>query len=228
MTTISSLLEWIPLDQISIALLLISPSIIIYVVNSGAKYLGYSTYPLFLFLGSYLPLYPVLIWQTLNQEYLIEQVTLPTVNWLSTDWSVFAVISGNLLLISVLYMGMIIYVASERAGTSLNTEVIEDVTPVANEYILVYIYPLLLLDYAKLFEIVVFLLIFSSIAIIQVRTDRYMINPILALFGFHFYRVEVDGNHVFLLSKQNLQKGDSRKISQITVSTNVRVHTGRT
>lgn len=227
MTNISALLAQLSLEQLGICALLVTPSLGIYLVVRGANRWGYETYPHLLFLGSYLPLYPVLIWQTVNQRYLIAGTALPTIHCVGVDWSIFAILSLNLLVVSIVYQGMILILAWQRAGQLKEIEVFDDITPVANEYILVYIYPLLLLNYAKLFDITVFLLVFASIAIIQVRTDRFMVNPLLVFFGYHFYHIEIDGGKAFLLSSTDFDEGEIDEISQITISNNVRVHTGR-
>jgi len=224
---LDSLFPQLLLKLLGMVLFFLAPSLGIYFAIRGARWRGYATYPYLLFLGSYLPLYPVLLWQTLNQQYTIFGTTLPAVHFTGVDWSIFAVISANLLVVSALYLGMILILAAQRAGQPREIEVFDDITPVANEYVLVYIYPLLLLDYTKLFDISVFLLIFASIAIIQVRTDRYMINPVLVFFGYHFYRIEIDGSTAFLISRRDFDEEETDEISQIPISNNVRVHTGR-
>lgn len=207
--------------------LLTSPSIIIYGVVQVARMCDYAAYPYLLFLGSYLPLYPVLFWQTIGQKYVAFGITLPSLQLVSVELSIFAIISINLLGVASLYLGMILILASQRAGQTTGIEVVKDITPVANEYVLVYIYPLLLLNYAKLFDITLFLLIFTLIAIIQVRTKRYMVNPLLVLFNYHFYQIEINGKNAFLLSRRDFDENEADEISQITISNNVRVHTGR-
>lgn len=227
MTAISSLFPRMMVGQLRTVLFFIAPSLGIYFVVRGARWRGYATYPYLLFLGSYLPLYPVLLWQTIDQQYVISGATLPSVHLVGVEWSIFAIISVNLLAVSVLYLGMILLLASKRAGRTTEMEILDDITPVANEYILVYIYPLLLLDYTKLFDITVFLLVFASIAIIQVRTDRYMVNPVLVFFGYQLYHIEIDGGNAFLLSRRDFDEDETEEISQITISNNVRVHTER-
>lgn len=228
MTAISSLGLQLALSQLGTAVLLLSPSLGIYLSVKAAGRRGYATYPILLFLGSYLPLHPILFWQTLDQQYTIFGTTLPIFTFARTDWSIFAILSMNLFTVAVIYQGMVLILARGRAGQPRELTIRKDITPVANEYILVYIYPLLLLDYTKLFDITVFLIVFASIAIIQARTDRYMINPVLVFFGYYFYHIEIDGDNAFLLSRRDLDEGDTDEMSQISISDNVRVHTGRT
>jgi len=228
MKVISFLRLQLALSQLGTAVLFLSPSLVIYFAVKAAGRRGYATYPILLFLGSYLPLYPILLWQTLDQQYTIFGTALPSITFAGADWSIFAILSTNLLTVAIIYQVMVLILAWRRAGQPKKLTIRKDITPVANEYILVYVYPLLLLDYTKLFDITVFVIVFASIAIIQARTDRYMINPVLVFFGYYFYHIEIDGDNAFLLSRRNLNEGDTDEISQISISNNVRVHTERT
>jgi len=203
------------------------PLLVFYLGVRLANRRGYTTYPYLLFLSSYLPLYPVLMGNTLDQQYMIAGRKTPSVQIIGHDWSLFTIISLQLFIIAIIYLGMILYLALRRAGQPQELEFVEDITPVANEYVLVYIFPLLVLDYAKLFDISVFLLVFISIAIIQVRTDRYMINPILVLLGYKFYYARTDGTKIFFLSRGDYTEGDTEELSQITIGNKVKVDTGR-
>jgi hypothetical protein len=228
MNVTSFSLSQLPVIQFATAAAFLAPSFGVYIIVKTAQWRGYTVYPILIFLGSYLPLYPILLWQTLNQQYTILGTSLPAITVAGVDWSIFAIIAANLLAVAFLYQGMILILAWQRAGVPADITVLDDITPVANQYILVYIYPLLLLDYTKIFDITVFLIVFASIAIIQVRIDRYMMNPVLVFFGYHFYYVEIDGSTAFLLSRNEFEEGETDEISEITISNNVRVHSGRT
>lgn len=184
---------------------------------------GNNSYQYLFFLASYIPLYPIIVAKTTGQSYTILGIELTGFDFLNISWSMFSILAVVLFVVAVGYLLAILGLAHVLHGEVIEVELIENITPVANEYILVYIYPLLLLDYGNLFDIVVFLIVFVSVSIIQVRTDRYMINPILVFLDYKFQYVEANGKKLFLLTKESIDGNDTVEVPQVSISEHVRI-----
>jgi hypothetical protein len=96
----------------------------------------------------------------------------------------------------------------KKAGTDVTVDEYEGRLDLATEYILVYIYPLAVLDYSKLVNVVLFFGLFIMIGIIQSRSHRLYVNPVLAAFGFNYYWIEVDGEEELLITRKSISSDD--------------------
>ena len=72
-------------------------------------------------------------------------------------------------------------------------------------YILVYIFPFVVLDFTEITNWVAFVVFFAVIGIVQVRSSQLYVNPILALCGYRIYEVNTGEQTVTLVTEDDLQ-----------------------
>lgn len=72
-------------------------------------------------------------------------------------------------------------------------------------YILVYIFPFVLLDFNDSFNWIVFISLFFLIGIIQVRSNHLFVNPVIGIAGYNIYEVDTDKKRLTLLVKGRIE-----------------------
>lgn len=162
-----------------------------------------------LFLSSYIPLFAILIIKHWNIKFIfpntdiagIQSLSGLKIPILSVGWVVLAVISCIMLI-------LVIDVRRSKGGEDFkNVESYRSRDELITSYILVYIFPFVVLDYTSIVNWVAFLIFFFVIGLIQVRSSHLYVNPILALLGYRIYEVDTGERTVTLVTKEGL--GDS-------------------
>jgi len=86
-------------------------------------------------------------------------------------------------------------------------------------YLLVYIFPFVVLDYSQVVNWIAFIAIFLVIGIIQVRSNHLYVNPLLGLKGYNIYEAETEDERMLLLTPQRIHGETS--ISAVELSRGV-------
>lgn len=86
-------------------------------------------------------------------------------------------------------------------------------------YLLVYIFPFVVLDYTQVVNWIAFIAIFIVIGIIQVRSSHLYVNPVLGLKGYNIYEAETADERMLLLTPQRIHGETS--ISAVELSRGV-------
>lgn len=162
------------------------------------------------FLSSFIPLYFIIIWKAWGQSYQILDYYLNPLSILSVKLSWPSAFATVLLISSIVFLIVFTYYYYRKVGTDVTVDDYEERLNLATEYILVYIYPLTVLDYSKFVDVVLFFGLFVMIGIIQSRSNRLYVNPVLAAFGFNYYWVEVDGEEELLITRKSFSAGDKK------------------
>lgn len=160
------------------------------------------------FISSFIPLYFIIIWKAWGEYYHIFGVCLTPFSVLSIRFSWPSALSTALAVLSIGFLTLFTWYYYKKAGTDVTVDEYEGRLDLATEYILVYIYPLAVLDYSKLVNLVLFFGLFIMIGIIQSRSHRLYVNPVLAAFGFNYYWIEVDGEEELLITRKSISSDD--------------------
>lgn len=156
-----------------------------------------------LFLSSYIPLYLILAIKHWNFQIVIPQNTLLIFSTVS-NWSVPILSIGWILLtiLSSLVLYLVFSLRLSRGATDFQrVESSRDRNDLITNYILVYIFPFVVLDFSNLTNWVAFVLFFVVIAIIQVRSNHLYVNPVLAAFNYRLYEVDTGDRVLTVVSK---------------------------
>lgn len=73
-------------------------------------------------------------------------------------------------------------------------------------YILVYVFPFVVLDYSILSNWIAFVIFFVVIGIIQVRSNQLFVNPVLSVFDYRIYEIDTGDSTITLVTKGDLQE----------------------
>jgi len=175
-----------------------------------------------LFLSSYIPLYTILTikhWDITitvpENQYLVLNILsgmkLPLVSVL---WVILSVLSGFAL-------WLVLSLRRSKGGQDF-TQVssFRSRNDLITSYILVYVFPFVVLDYTVLTNWIAFLIFFAVIGVIQVRSNHLYVNPVLALFSYDIYEVDTGDKRLTVLTKDNLGN-DSGPIKTVELSNDV-------
>lgn len=173
-----------------------------------------------LFASSYAPLYLVIAFQTQKVSYDIFGISTPVYHVAGVQLSLTAIASILLSIISVVFLLALIYLNRDDEGELLELEHYENRGDLVSEYVIVYIFPFVVLDYSELSNILSFLVLFLTVGALQVRSNRLHINPVLAALRYEVYKVRVDGEELLLLSKEHLE-GEEVSVKTTAISEDV-------
>lgn len=177
------------------------------------------------FIDSYLPLYPILMVKSLGQEYSIFGTTLPSQEFLGFVITVPALLSLSLLSIGSIHIISLIVLGKAAGGEQKEIDIKQSITSDTTDYLLVYIFPLTILDYKSMLDLAIFFIIFALVMIIQLRSRKFVVNPLLAVIGFQLYETEVDDHEELLLSPYRLDTNQTVKKRQKYIPGGVRIIT---
>lgn len=173
-----------------------------------------------LFASSYAPLYVVISFQTQNVTYEVLGFSLPVHHIAGIQLSLVAAISLLLASVSVAFLLLMIYLNRDDEGELLELDHYENRGDLVSEYVIVYIFPFVVLDYTQLSNLFSFIVLFLTVGALQIRSNRLHINPVLAALGYEVYKIRVDGEELLLLSKGHLE-GEQVSIKTTTISDDV-------
>ena len=130
-----------------------------------------------------------------------------TSNGLSSNFFVISGIAIGLIFLCLL----IIKAAKKQLGViNFNVTQVKSADSETVGFILIYLLPLINMTDISV-NLPVLLFIFFLFFLIVWSTNAYHFNPLMGLFGYHFYEVTSNGNIVFLL----ITKSDIRSTAQI-------------
>lgn len=171
-------------------------------IRNGVKWL--------LFLSSYIPLFILLVIKHWGVKWVFPQLEYPIfealAGWkipiLSLGWAILVLLSGFAL-------WLVISVRQSRGGTDFKrVESFRSRDDLITSYILVYIFPFVILDYTQLTNWLAFLVFFLVIGVIQVRSNLLHINPIFAIFNYRIYEIDTGEQVLTVVTRSNLKPTD--------------------
>lgn len=172
-------------------------------LRSGIKWL--------LFLSSYIPLFLLLTIKHWGIKRTFPEIDFPVVDYLGgMSFPVISVVWIVLMVLSGLALWLVISLKQSRGGTDFKpVESFRSRDDLVTNYILVYIFPFVVLDYTNLANWLAFLVFFGVIGIIQVRSNLLHINPILAIFDYQVYEVDTGEQVLTVVSKSDISPSDN-------------------
>lgn len=161
-----------------------------------------------LFLSSYIPLYIILIFKHRDITLTIPQIDTPllssfagyVVPVISLGWFLIGVVSA-LILYAVFNLRV-----SKGAEDFKRVESYRSRDDLITNYILVYIFPFVVLDYSNFVDWFAFVIFFLVIGIVQVKSNHLYVNPVLALFDYRIYEVDTGDRILTLVSKGEIEQ----------------------
>lgn len=183
-------------------------------LRSGVKWL--------LFLSSYIPLYLILSVKHRSATVSIPETAIPifqsisgvTLPWLSIIWLMVAGISGIILKLTL-------DVRKSKGGEDIKeVDELRSRDDLITNYILVYIFPFVILDYTNITNWLAFVLFFLTIGVIQVRSSQLYVNPVLAFFDYRVYEIHTEGEVLTVLSRSSMSDSTDN-IRTVELSNNV-------
>jgi len=175
-----------------------------------------------LFLSSYSPLYLILIvkhwsisvtipeWDIIPIEF-IQGVSVPI---MSAFWALLA-------FASIIALKVVLDLRRSKGGEDFKQiDSYRSRDELITSYILVYIFPFVVLDYTTIANWIAFAIFFGVIGLIQVRSSQLYVNPMLSLFDYRIYEIDTGDRMVMLITKDELEEPVS-KVRTVELSNDV-------
>jgi hypothetical protein len=167
-----------------------------------AEYRGYIKW--LLFLSSYVPLFFILVFKHWSIQYTVRGGEIPLVGaiptmrvpYISVVWTI-------LIIVSLLGLYVAINVRTSREPKEKDIDSPKSRNELITNYILVYIFPFVVLEYTNFVDWLAFIVFFFVIGVVQVRANQLFVNPILAICQYDVYEAEIDGEPVLLLTRKD-------------------------
>ena len=161
-----------------------------------------------LFVSSYIPLYIILTIKHWQITIAIPETDILLIQALSgVSIPILSILWGLLTGISFGMLWLVLSLRRSKGGQDFrDVDSFRSRDELVTTYILVYIFPFVVLDYTVIANWIAFVVFFLVIGIIQVRSSQLYVNPILALLGYRVYEVETEDRTVTLVSKGGLEE----------------------
>ena len=160
-----------------------------------------------IFLSSYVPLYLILSYKHLSVQTKIP-VVVPVLGGIELP-----LLTIFWILLSLASLVMLRFVFTTRKSKEPDPREVKNArthNDAITKYILVYIFPFVVLDYTSLANWIAFITFFIVIGIIQVRSNQLYVNPILGLLGYDLYEVDTENEKFTLLTNRRLENRPTR------------------
>lgn len=177
-----------------------------------------------LFLSSYSPLYIIIALRAHNAELSILGLQLEPVGFGPVELSYLSLGSLLVTVISVAFLAVMIRMNRTRQGQMSEIEHYRNRSDMFTEYLLVYIFPFIVFEFSNMFDVAAFLVLFTTVAAIVIRSNRLFVNPVLIAFRYRVYEVETEHDRRILLTKERLD-GNDITINTARISSDVYITT---
>ncbi|MBZ6496001.1 hypothetical protein [Natrinema longum] len=170
-----------------------------------AEYRGYLKW--LLFFSSFTPLYAILMFKhwgfkvTVDHRYLSEYTGIESI-----DVPILTVLWIILTIASLFGLWLAISVRKTKEPKWTDVESYRSRNDLITSYILVYIFPFVVLDYTEVGNWLAFGVFFIVIGIVQVRSNQLHVNPVLAIFNYDIYEIDTGRKQITLISRKNPDK----------------------
>ena len=153
-----------------------------------------------LFFSSYVPLYPFLMWKHWGIKLIIPSYSIfESVNLSGIEIPIISIFWGLFLIISLALFFIVHSVRNSREGFFPKIKDYDTQSSVLTQYLLVYIFPFILLDFSEPINWVAFVVFFLLIGDLQIRHNQIHINPVLSWMGYEIYKVEGEDSEISVL-----------------------------
>ena len=176
-----------------------------------------STFKWGIFLSSYIPLYLILAYKHFDVKATLSfggGIKFPV---LTAFWLALAVLS-------LFALALVFSVRKSKESEPRHIKAATNRNDAVTNYILVYIFPFVVLDLSQFVNWIAFIVFFIVIGIIQVRSNHLYVNPILALVGYNIYDVNTENQKMTLLINGRIDDSPTH-ISTVELSNGVHIST---
>jgi hypothetical protein len=170
-----------------------------------------------IFLSSYIPLYLILSYKHFDVQPpipFVDGIKLPV---LTIFWLVLA-------LLSLAALTLVFNVRKSKEAEPRHIKEATNRNDAVTSYLLVYIFPFVVLDLSQSVNWIAFIVFFIVIGIIQVRSNHLYVNPILALIGYNIYDVNTENQKMTLLINGRIDDSPTH-VSTVELSNGVHIST---
>ncbi|WP_435358451.1 hypothetical protein [Haloarchaeobius sp. DFWS5] len=155
-----------------------------------------------IFFSSYVPLYLILAYKHSSIQVEIPAV-IPVVHHAKVPLvSIFWLL---LTIVSLVILGTVFKIRKSKEPEPKKIQKARSRNDAITNYILVYIFPFVVLDLSQLANWVVFVSFFLVIGFIQIRSNHLFINPVLGIIGYNIYEVNTEDQQLTLLINQRIE-----------------------
>jgi hypothetical protein len=179
---------------------------------------------LMLFLSSYTPLYLIFFARLWDFDSPVLGMEIPSYNIVGYSVSVLAFIALGFAVVSTGYLLFILWIQKNNQGQLETLIDHENKSHLFSEYLLVYIFPLVVMEFNNFGDVFSFSLFFALVGLIAVRSNRLYTNPMLVLLGYSIYQVKTEHSKYLLLTHEKLE-GDSVSVNTVRISNGVYIVT---
>ena len=180
-----------------------------------------STFKWGIFLSSYIPLYLILAYKHLNTQAALPSI-VPVIGGIEIP-----ILTTLWLLLSIFSLLALVLVFHVRKSKEAEPRHIKEATnrnDAVTNYLLVYIFPFVVLDLSQIENWVSFIVFFFVIGVIQVRSNYLYVNPVLGVAGYNIYDVKTEDKKMTLLINERIDDCP-RHISTVELSNGVHITT---
>jgi hypothetical protein len=162
-----------------------------------------------LFLGSYAPLFMLLLLTQLGNKVLGKfEVHRLTINTLPLVLAV-------LCIAGAVYVLSFIKAANSIAPTLIHIKAVERSTQDTLAYLITYLIPFVGFSFVSINYLFANALILIFIGVLYVQSNMVYLNPTMSLFGYRVYKIEVKDTNLLMLAKTHLKPQTTIKASSL-------------
>jgi len=167
-------------------------------LRSGVKWL--------LFLSSYIPLYFILVINHRKINFTVPDLNIAVLSplvgqkvpYVSLFWLLLIAVSGS-------FLYLVLKLRQSKGGERFaSIDSCRSRNDLVTNYILVYVFPFVVLDYTQATNWLAFIVFFLVIGVIQVRSNHLYVNPVLAIFNYDIYEIDTGDEILTVITKDDL------------------------
>lgn len=174
-----------------------------------------------IFLSSYIPLFVILAVKHYSVKTTVPSSILGVtqIPYSGVKIPLLTIFWAILCLVSYALLKLVFRVRLTREPSPKRILTANSRNDAITSYILVYIFPFVVLDYTQMVNWFAFVALFIVIGIIQVRSSHLYVNPILGLRGYNIYEAETEDERMLLLIDEQIHSTTS--VSAVELSRGV-------
>lgn len=176
-----------------------------------------------LFVSSYIPLYFILIIKSWNLRVSVPAVDIPILSAVAgIQVPVVSILFAVVSVSSYYILEQAVEVKQQMSVSFTTVEHYQSRNDLITSYLLVYIFPFVVLDYTNILNWIAFGVFFIMIGYIQVRSNQLYVNPVLAFRGYNIYEIDT-GNQMMTVIVQGRveEKFVSDDLDELDIDTEV-------
>lgn len=171
-----------------------------------------------LFLSSYVPLYLILAIELIGRPPLVySNLPLPLVP-LEIPVSVISILFLSFSILLIFFLWFLLRYHSDHRIKHKRCDRFQQRNELISSYLLVYVFVFAGLNFNEISNVLIFIIFFSMLAVLQMRSEMLHINPLLGLGGYRVYQVESKQQSLLVISKERLTENIIIPESQSDVS----------